>query len=88
VKRGRVAASFTGGDIRSNGCVLLLREVDRRVGLMRKVAAQDEVLGSASNLLCRLENWPHHQPDLWDIHAVIPERFIASFATLPEELIL
>ena len=38
VKRRRVEAEFSGGDITSNGGSLLLREVDRRIGLSRAVA--------------------------------------------------
>ncbi len=38
-KRRRVEASFTGGEITSDGGVLLLREVDRRLRLTESVAA-------------------------------------------------
>ena len=38
VKRRRLEASFEGGDISSNGGLPLLREVDRRLGLMSSVA--------------------------------------------------
>ncbi len=37
-KGRRVEASFSGGDITSNGGVLLLREADRRLGLTERVA--------------------------------------------------
>ena len=37
-RRRSVQASFSGGDITSDGGVLLLREVDRRLGLSRAVA--------------------------------------------------
>jgi len=39
VKRRKVEAEFSGGDISSDGGVLLLREVDRRLGLL-KAASQ------------------------------------------------
>src|SRR4051812_32050582 len=39
--RRKIEASFTGGDVTSDGGVMLLREADRRLGL---VAALDEVL--------------------------------------------
>lgn len=39
--RRKIEASFTGGDVTSDGGILLLREADRRLGL---VAALDEVL--------------------------------------------
>ena len=137
VNRRRVEASFDGGEVSSNGGVLLLREVERRVGLLSAVAKriQDprspllikhslasllkqrvyglclgyedlndhhqlrkdtlvqtaaergEVLGSSSTL-CRLENWGHHRASSVAIHEVIVERFIASYAQAPKELIL
>jgi hypothetical protein len=40
-QRRQVQAEFTGGDITSDGGVLLLRQVDRRLGLL---AAVDRVL--------------------------------------------
>ena len=39
--RRKIEASFTGGDVSSDGGVLLLRQADRRLGL---VAALDRVL--------------------------------------------
>ena len=38
VNRRRVAAAFSGGDVSSDGGVLLLRQVDRRLGLTAEVA--------------------------------------------------
>jgi hypothetical protein len=37
LKRRKVAAEFSGGDITSDGGVLLLREMDRRLGLLASV---------------------------------------------------
>lgn len=37
-QRRRVEASFSGGDVTSNGGVLLLRQVDRNLGLLKAVA--------------------------------------------------
>lgn len=37
-RRRRVTADFSGGDITSNGGVLLLREADRRLGLIKAIA--------------------------------------------------
>jgi len=39
LKRRRIEANFQGGDITSDGGVLLLRQVDRRIGLTEAVAA-------------------------------------------------
>ena len=39
VKRRAVSASFTGGDVTSDGGLLLLRQVDRRLGLSKALAA-------------------------------------------------
>ena len=41
LKRRKVQAEFSGGDITSDGGVLLLREIDRRLGLLKSV---DEVI--------------------------------------------
>ena len=38
VKRRKVEADFSGGDITSNAGVLLLSEVDRKIGLSRSIA--------------------------------------------------
>jgi hypothetical protein len=38
VKRRQVTASFSGGDVTSDGGVLLLRQVDRRLGLTKALA--------------------------------------------------
>ncbi|MEW8042689.1 MAG: transposase, partial [Candidatus Thiodiazotropha endolucinida] len=37
LKRRKVQGEFTGGDITSDGGVLLLRQIDRRLGLMKAV---------------------------------------------------
>jgi hypothetical protein len=39
LKRRKVQAEFSGGDITSDGGVLLLREIDRRLGLLEAVVA-------------------------------------------------
>lgn len=41
LKRRKIEANFNGGDVSSDGGVLLLREIDRRLGLLKAV---DEVL--------------------------------------------
>ena len=38
VKKRLVAASFTGGDVTSDGGLPLLRQLDRRLGLTRAIA--------------------------------------------------
>ncbi len=38
-KRRRVDADFKGGEVSSDGGLLLLREVDRRVGLTQQVSS-------------------------------------------------
>jgi len=135
-KRRVVEADFRGGDITSNGGVLLLREADRRLGLCEAVArvlkdprdprrclhdsedllrqrvyalalgyedlndhdalrhdlavqtAVDRIEPLASSAtLCRWENRADREV-AWRIHEVMLERFIASFDTPPEELIL
>jgi len=136
LKRRAVEAAFEGGDVSSDGGVLLLRKLERRVGLLKAVAGvladprdpervthamsdllkqrvfglclgyedlndhatlrsdplmqtaceRDTPLASAPTL-CRLENRATRAA-AWAIHEVIVERFIASFATPPEELVL
>ena len=134
--RRKIEASFTGGDVSSDGGVLLLREADRRLGL---VAALDRVLAdprhplyivheqvallrqriyglalgyedlndhatlrhdlawqtalerdeelASSPTLCRLENRVNRQA-AFAFHQVLVEKFIASFAQAPAELVL
>jgi hypothetical protein len=134
--RRKIEASFTGGDVSSDGGILLLREADRRLGL---VEALDEVLvdprhpvfithrqvdllrqriyglalgyedlndhdtlrhdlawqtaverGEAlasSPTLCRLEQRVDRKAAI-AFHKVLIEKFIASFAEAPTELIL
>jgi hypothetical protein len=134
--RRKIEASFTGGDVSSDGGVLLLRQADRRLGL---VAALDRVLAdprhplyivheqvdllrqriyglalgyedlndhatlrrdlawqtalerdeelASSPTLCRLENRVNRQA-AFAFHQVLVEKFIASFAEAPTELIL
>jgi len=134
--RRKIEASFTGGDVSSDGGILLLREADRRLGL---VAALDEVLVdprhqvfithrqvdllrqriyglalgyedlndhatlrcdlafqtalerdtelASAPTLCRLEQRVNRQAAV-AFHEVLVEKFIASFAEAPTELIL
>jgi hypothetical protein len=134
--RRKIEGSFTGGDVTSDGGILLLREADRRLGL---VAALDEVLVdprhpvfithrqvdllrqriyglalgyedlndhdtlrhdavwqtaveraeplASSPTLCRLEQRVDRKAAL-AFHRVLIEKFIASFAEAPTELIL
>jgi len=134
--RRKIEASFTGGDVSSDGGLLLLREADRRLGL---VAALDKVLvdprhpvfithrqvdllrqrvyglaqgyedlndhatlrhdlvfqtalGRDTELasaptLCRLEQRVNRKAAV-AFHQVLVEKFIASFAEPPTELIL
>jgi len=135
-KRRVVEADFRGGDITSNGGVLLLREADRRLGLCEAVArvlkdprdprrclhgsedllrqrvyalalgyedlndhdalrhdlavqtAVDRIEPLASSAtLCRWENRADREV-AWRIHEVMLERFIASYESPPEELVL
>jgi hypothetical protein len=136
LKRRAVEAAFEGGEVSSDGGVLLLRKLERRLGLLEAVARvladprdphrvthamsdllkqrvfglclgyedlndharlrsdplmqtaceRDTALASAPTL-CRLENRATRAA-AWAIHEVIVERFIASFATPPEELVL
>ena len=134
--RRKIEGSFTGGDVSSDGGVLLLRQADRRLGL---VSALDRVLAdprhplyilheqvdllrqriyglalgyedlndhatlrrdlawqtalerdeelASSPTLCRLEN-RMNRPAAFAFQRVLVEKFIASFAQTPSELIL
>ena len=46
LKRRTIEANFTGGDVTSDGGVLLLREIDRRLRLLNAV---DQVLPDPRN---------------------------------------
>jgi hypothetical protein len=134
--RRKIEACFQGGDVSSDGGVMLLREVDRRLGLTRALDAalpdprdpdlitheqvdllrqriyglalgyedlndhdtlrhdlawqsaveRDQALGS-SPTLCRLEARASRRSAV-AMHAVLLEKFIASFAAAPAELVL
>lgn len=136
VKRRRVEVNFEAGEVSSDGGVLLVRKLDRRVGLLDAVAhmltdardpdrvthkladllrqrvfglvqgyedlndhttlrndplmqsacERDTTLASAPTL-CRLENRAT-RATAWAIHQVIVEKFIASFTSAPQELVL
>lgn len=136
LKRKKIETKFSGGDVTSDGGVLLLRETDRKLGLVKQLSALipdprnqdkithsqesllkqrvygialgyedlndhtdlrhdpafqtaldcDEVLASSSTL-CRLENRCARQA-AFDIQRLFVEKFIESFATVPDELIL
>jgi hypothetical protein len=131
-----IEADFSGGDLSSDGGLLLLRQVDRHLGLSRKAAAaipdprdperirhslrellaqrlyglccgyedlndhktlrddvlmqtavgRDEALASAPTF-SRLENRAT-RAQVWALHGVLVEQFIASHKTAPEELVL
>lgn len=134
--RRRIEGSFRGGDVSSDGGVMLLREADRRLGLTcaldvalpdprdpdlitheqidllrqriyglalgyedlndhdtlrhdlawQSAVERDEALGS-SPTLCRLEARASRRSAV-AMHAVLLEKFIASFAAAPTELVL
>jgi hypothetical protein len=134
--RRKIEASFQGGEVSSDGGVMLLREADRRLGLCKALNAalpdprdpdlitheqidllrqriyglalgyedlndhdtlrhdlawqsaveRDRALGS-SPTLCRLEARASRRSAV-AMHAVLLEKFIASFATAPAELVL
>jgi hypothetical protein len=136
VKRRRVEVSFDGGEVSSDAGVLLVRKLDRRIGLldavsrvlsdprdpervthtladllrqrvfglvqgyedlndhttlrrdplMQSACERDTALASAPTL-CRLENRAT-RATAWAVHQVMVEKFIASFASAPEELVL
>src|SRR5215210_357724 len=134
--RRKIEAGFSGGEVSSDGGVMLLREVDRRLGLTGALDAalpdprdpdlithaqidllrqriyglalgyedlndhdtlrhdlawqsaveRDQPLGS-SPTLCRLEARASRRSAV-AMHAVLLEKFIASFAAAPAELVL
>jgi hypothetical protein len=134
--RRKIEVGFCGGDVSSDGGVMVLREVDRRLGLVRALDAvisdprdpdlvthsqrdllcqriyglaagyedlndhdglrkdllwqsaieRSEELAS-SPTLCRLENRASRQTAV-AMSRVLVEQFIASFKTMPAELIL
>jgi hypothetical protein len=38
-KRRRIVSDFSGGEVSSDGAVLLLRQLERRLGLLERAAA-------------------------------------------------
>jgi hypothetical protein len=134
--RRKIEANFCGGDVSSDGGILLLREADRRLGLvealdmalpdprnpelithrqsdllrqriyglalgyedlndhgsLRRDLAWQTALERDSELassptLCRLEQRVDRRAAV-SFHRVLLEKFIASFAEVPEELVL
>lgn len=136
VGRRRIEADFSGGDLSSDGGLMLLKRADERIGLTRAAAAvlsdrrdrsrithrlhtllaqrvyalccgyedlndhtrlrsdlllqtavgRAEPLASAPTL-CRLENAATAQ-QVWALHGVLIEQFIASHKVAPAELVL
>lgn len=131
-----VEGRFDGGNMSSDAGVMLLSEVDRKIGLTQAAAPhiadprnpllithavrdmlrqriyglalgwedlndhatlrQDIAMQTAVGVerevasaptLCRLENWSDRQA-AWGLHQVLVDQFIASFKSVPEELIL
>lgn len=132
----RIEVDFTGGSVTSDGGVMLLREADRLLGLMKSLSevltdprspsyrthslatllgqrifglalgyedgndhgtlrgdpafqaalGKAEPLGSPSTL-CRMEQWCDRAAAV-AIHGVLVEKFLDSFSTPPEELVL
>lgn len=134
--RRKIQADFSGGDVSSDGGILLLRQADRRLGLVKaldavlpdprhpalithrqidllrqriyglalgyedlndhdtlrddlawQTAIEREDTLASSPTLCRLEARADRQAAV-AFHRVLIERFIASFAHAPTELIL
>src|SRR6185437_11664023 len=101
-KRRQIAAEFSGGDVSSDGGVLLLQQRVfglclgyedlndhtelRRDVLLQTAVERDSPLASAPTL-CRLENRASRAA-AWALHEVMVERFIASFKQAPGELVL
>lgn len=134
--RREIEARFDGGEVSSDGGLLLLRQVERRLGLLKQVApvlpdprspllvrhTTEQMLrqrvfglcqgyedlndhdqlkndlalqtaldkdraGASSPTLCRFENRADRKAAV-AIHRILIDQFIASFAQVPEELIL
>ena len=131
--RRKIEASFEGGNVSSDGALLLLRQVEERLGLIKDFSrvlpddrhpclishSQEELLRqrifglaqgyedlndhdtlrhdalwqsavhrdtplASSPTLCRLEKRANHQSAV-AMHAVLVEKFIASFRNPPRE---
>ena len=131
-----VEGRFDGGSMTSDGGVMLLGEVDRKLGLLEAAArciadprspllikhgvrdmlrqrvyalalgwedlndhgalrcdvAMQTAVGvdrevASAPTLCRLEKWAD-RATAWRLHRVLVDQFIASFKTVPEELVL
>ena len=85
-----VEVNFQGGDITSDGGVLLLRQVEHE-GLRQDVAMQtaverDQVLAS-SPTLCRFENQADAETAV-RLHEVLVDQFIGLFKRAPKKLML
>lgn len=136
VRRRGIDARFDGGEVTSDGGLLLLRQVEQRLGLLKRVAqvlpdprspwlsrhSTEQILrqpvfglcqgyedlndddqlihdlawqtaldkdraAASSPTLCRFESRADRGAAV-AIHRLIVDQFIASFATVPEELIL
>lgn len=66
-------------DLSDHGALRCDVAMQTAVGVEREVAS--------APTLCRLEKWANQQT-AWRLHEVLVEQFIASFKTVPEELVL
>jgi len=132
----KIEVNFDGGNVTSDGGLLILKGIEQKLGLLSKVAKviadprnpdliehsvhsmlcqrvfglclgyedlidhnslrhdigfqcaanRDDALASAPTL-CRMENWSTRSVS-WKIHEAIINQFIASFDSIPQELIL
>src|SRR5574337_854990 len=95
-----IEADFSGGDLSSDGGVLLLRQVDRHIGLSRAAAAalpdprdparivhglRELLAQRIYGLCCGYEDLNDHQALRGE---VLIAQFIASHQSAPEELVL
>ena len=78
--RRKIDVRFDGGDVSSDGGLLLLRQVERRLGLLKAVGKNQ--LAASSPMLCRCENCADRAAAV-TMQRIPVEQFIAAFPKAP-----
>src|SRR6516225_7539350 len=80
-----VVARFDGGRLSSEGGLLALREIERRLGLADRLASGEELCSQST--VSRLENLPDLRA-LLRLGRALVEQYCSSFRAVPRRIVL